>query len=117
MVVVLAQEPQEIDAVPVRKPHIEQARIRAIGSDARAEFRRRPADENLVAFAFQYHLERKPNVRFIVNDENAFGSHMCVCLAAAYAFGNTTLNAAPPSWLSTIVISPPLRSALFRAID
>src|SRR5205823_7719392 len=94
--------------------HIEQTHVGPVECNARAKFGSGPANEDVVAFAFQNDLERAADVHFVIDDENTLGHRY---VPAPHAIGNTTRNAAPPSSLCTIMISPPLRSALFRAMD
>ena len=75
-VVMVAEKTQQVDAVAIGQAYVEHAHIRSSRGDAGAEFRRGPADDDTESFAFQNHLEGKPDVGFVIDDEDAFGCHV-----------------------------------------
>jgi hypothetical protein len=68
LVLVYPKEPKHIDPVTIRQSHVDKASVRTIRRDTRAEFGDGFANEHVVTFAFEDHLQRKADVRFVINN-------------------------------------------------
>src|SRR5438552_3699340 len=68
VIVVVTKEPKQVDSIAVGQPYIEEANVGAIGCHACAKLGSRFADENGEALAFEDHLEREPDVGFVVDN-------------------------------------------------
>jgi len=92
---VLLHRPQQVDAVAVRQLHVEQVRVGPLRVRMAPEFRHRFADVHAVAFAFQNHSQRAPDVLFVIHDQHAFGSHWSQPAAARGSLRRPVLLSPP----------------------
>src|SRR5262245_7251062 len=74
-VVILTKVAEQVDAVSVGKPDVEEAKVRPEAGDAGAKLGRRPADRNGVTFTLQDHLQRESDVGFVIDNEDALAWH------------------------------------------
>jgi hypothetical protein len=68
--VVLAEPPEDFNAVAVGEQDIEEERVGAAGVGVRAQFRGGPAQGNRIAFALEDEAERTADVFFVVEDQD-----------------------------------------------
>ena len=117
-IVALPERPQEIDAVAVRKPHIQQIQIGRPQAALRAGTRHRLANGDAISLAFENQAQRQADIGFVIDDDDvAFAGHTAAAARDSGAAGSVTLNPAPPSSPFTSVISPPSSNAFLRAIE
>ena len=67
--------PQQVDPVTIFEPHIEQEDIGSRNVGKLAEFGDGAESVYRVPFALENHAQRAPDVVFVVNYEDSFGSH------------------------------------------
>ena len=70
-ILALLQRSQQVDAVAVGQPHVEQIQIGAPGHAMRLELGDRAADRDAVALALEDQPQRRADVRLVVDDDDA----------------------------------------------
>ena len=101
--VLLAHLLEQIEAVPVRQPDVQQVAVRPPPQRMRLEVGRRPADLRAVAGALEHQAQRGADVHLVIDDQDGFRAHGSVLLrrgqqqperrAAQPAFGHLQIAA------------------------